>query len=86
MLDQEGDAAIGLGDLSGLGVAGLECPDRAIPMALDNGRISSRSFDRWQRQAKFIRRLLSPFKLCLGQTDLDAEQFVNLSAGTVYLY
>ncbi len=57
-----------------------ECHDRAIPMALVNGRISSRSFDRWQRQAKFIRRLLSPFKLCLGQTDLDAERLRVLGA------
>ena len=59
-----------------------EAHARGIPMVLVNGRISPRSFVGWQRQGKLIKRLLSSFRLCLGQTEGDAERLRALGAQT----
>lgn len=58
----------------------VETADRGIPMVLVNGRISDRSFARWQRFPDSIRRLLGGFALCLGQTEGDAERLRALGA------
>jgi len=53
---------------------------RAIPAVLVQGRISQKSFAGWRRARGFIRRLLSSFALCLGQTPGDAERLAALGA------
>jgi 3-deoxy-D-manno-octulosonic-acid transferase len=56
---------------------------RKIPIVLINGRISPRSYSGWQRFASLIKKLLSGFDLCLGQTEADTERLRQLGAGTV---
>lgn len=55
-----------------------ECGERNIPVAIVNGRLSERSFRRYQRVAGFIRRVLSDVQLAAMQTALDAERVVAL--------
>ncbi len=50
------------------------------PLILLNGRISDRSFQRWQKALWFIRPLLSRFSFCLGQTQEDARRLAVLGA------
>jgi 3-deoxy-D-manno-octulosonic-acid transferase len=57
-----------------------ETAARRIPMVLLNGRVSERSFRGWKRLPGLIRRLLSGFTLCLGQTEADAERLRALGA------
>lgn len=57
-----------------------ETAERGIPMALLNGRISDRSFSNWRRFPRSTARLLSGFRLCLGQTPGDAERLRRLGA------
>jgi 3-deoxy-D-manno-octulosonic-acid transferase len=59
----------------------IETAARRIPMILLNGRISERSFRRWQRVPDFIRRLLAGFVLCIGQSEEDARRLSALGAG-----
>lgn len=54
---------------------------RTIPMVLVNGRISERSYKRWQRFPGLISGLLAGFRLCLGQTEKDAARLAALGAG-----
>ncbi|MBY0431120.1 MAG: 3-deoxy-D-manno-octulosonic acid transferase, partial [Rhodospirillales bacterium] len=58
----------------------VETCQRGIPMVLLNGRISSRSFQGWQRFPGLIRKLLGSFSLCLGQSDEDVERLSRLGA------
>ena len=58
----------------------VETSARNIPLILINGRISPRSFSGWQRFGGLIKRLLSEFSLCLGQTEADAERLRHLGA------
>lgn len=60
-----------------------ETVTRNTPMILINGRISPRSFAGWQRFSSLIKRLLGGFRLCLGQTEADAERLRRLGAPTV---
>jgi 3-deoxy-D-manno-octulosonic-acid transferase len=60
-----------------------EAAARRVPIVLLNGRVSDRSFARWQRQPGFIRQLLACFVLCLGQTDEDADRLKALGAARV---
>ncbi|HUC10815.1 MAG TPA: 3-deoxy-D-manno-octulosonic acid transferase [Stellaceae bacterium] len=48
---------------------------RAIPMILINGRLSARSYRRWQRWPGLIRPVLGAFAQCLAQ---DSEQAARL--------
>lgn len=61
----------------------LETSARGVPIILLNGRISPRSFSRWQRNSKLAMQLLSAFDLCFGQTDADAERLRLLGARQV---
>ncbi|HZH51525.1 MAG TPA: 3-deoxy-D-manno-octulosonic acid transferase [Microvirga sp.] len=56
---------------------------RHIPLVLVNGRMSDRSFQRWQKLPRIIRALLERFALCLAQTPEDAERLVRLGAPQV---
>lgn len=53
---------------------------RRVPLVLVNGRMSERSFRRWQTLPGFARSLLAPFTLCLGQTEGDAARLRALGA------
>ncbi len=56
---------------------------RAIPMILVNGRLSERSFRRWQLLPSAIAALLGRFDLCLTQSNADAERYAELGAPRV---
>ncbi len=51
-----------------------------IPLILLNGRISDRSFQRWQKALWIIKPLLSLFTLTFGQTEEDARRLRVLGA------
>ena len=53
------------------------------PLILLNGRISDRSFERWQRAKWFISPLIKKFSLCFGQTNEDAKRLKELGATDV---
>jgi 3-deoxy-D-manno-octulosonic-acid transferase len=57
-----------------------ETARRSVPMILLNGRVSDRSFARWQRLPGLIGPMLAAFVLCLGQTGRDAERLRALGA------
>ena len=56
---------------------------RRLPMVLINGRMSPRSFPRWQRAHATISALLSRFDFCLAQSRIDAERFAALGSRNV---
>ena len=56
---------------------------RRLPLVLINGRMSPRSFPRWQRAAQTIAALLGRFDICLAQSQLDAERFSALGSRNV---
>ena len=58
----------------------LELERRQVPLILVNGRMSDRSFRRWQRLPSMIGALLRRFALCLAQTHEDAERLARLGA------
>lgn len=59
----------------------LSCIKRKnIPLILVNGRISNKSFKRWQQFEFVIKEILDCFTLCLGQTDEDAYRLRVLGA------
>ncbi len=51
-----------------------------IPLILINGRISNKSFKRWQQFDFISKELLSCFTLCLGQSEEDAYRLHVLGA------
>ncbi|AJY47700.1 lipid IV(A) 3-deoxy-D-manno-octulosonic acid transferase [Martelella endophytica] len=53
---------------------------RRIAQIIVNGRISDRSFDRWNHRRELARTLFSRFAYVMAQTDLDAERFSDLGA------
>ncbi|MFN3076714.1 MAG: 3-deoxy-D-manno-octulosonic acid transferase [Alphaproteobacteria bacterium] len=57
-----------------------EIARRTIPLVLINGRVSDRSFRRWQRVPGTIGTLLRGFSLCLGQSEVDRERLARLGA------
>ena len=61
----------------------LSCAERKIPMIVINGRLSERSFGRWQRVRGVIAALLGRFDLCLTQSTADAERYAELGAPRV---
>ncbi|MBI4276112.1 MAG: 3-deoxy-D-manno-octulosonic acid transferase [Rhizobiales bacterium] len=56
---------------------------RSVPMIVVNGRVSERSFRRWQRAPATIRALLERFDLCLAQSKIDADRYAALGAAHV---
>ncbi|MFL6836856.1 MAG: 3-deoxy-D-manno-octulosonic acid transferase, partial [Bradyrhizobium sp.] len=61
----------------------LSSSARRLPMVLINGRMSHRSFPRWQRFSRTIAALLGRFDVCLAQSRLDAERFSALGSRNV---
>ncbi|WP_414471862.1 3-deoxy-D-manno-octulosonic acid transferase [Microvirga sp. M2] len=57
--------------------------ERHIPLVLVNGRMSDRSFKRWQTFPAVIRGLLERFALCLAQSQDDAARLAQLGAPRV---
>src|SRR5256885_2946403 len=63
----------------------LSSAARRLPMVLINGRMSQRSFPRWQRVQGTISALLGKFDLCLAQSQIDAERFAALGSHNVVI-
>src|SRR5579871_2761588 len=61
----------------------LSSAARRLPMVLINGRMSHRSFPRWQRVSSTISALLGRFDICLAQSRVDAERFAALGSRNV---
>jgi 3-deoxy-D-manno-octulosonic-acid transferase len=61
----------------------VELERRQISLILVNGRMSARSFRRWQRLPHVIGALLERFSLCITQTMEDAERLARLGAPRV---
>jgi 3-deoxy-D-manno-octulosonic-acid transferase len=61
----------------------LEAAARRVPMMLINGRMSQRSFPRWQRASATIGALLGRFDICMAQSRIDAERFSALGSPSV---
>lgn len=57
--------------------------ERDIPLVMVNGRMSDRSYQRWQKMPRIIGGLLEHFALCLAQTADDAERLARLGAPRV---
>ena len=53
---------------------------RNIPLILINGRISNKTFKRWQQFDFICKELLECFTLCLGQSEEDAYRLRVLGA------
>ncbi|HWT00108.1 MAG TPA: 3-deoxy-D-manno-octulosonic acid transferase [Pyrinomonadaceae bacterium] len=51
-----------------------ECRRRGVPAAVVNGRLSEKSFRRYQRIRRFTKRIVNDLTLALMQTDADAER------------
>lgn len=56
------------------------CNARGIPVMLCNGRMSARSFARWQRTPQFAREILSMFRRIQPRSEEDAERLRRLDA------
>ncbi|MDI4236316.1 3-deoxy-D-manno-octulosonic acid transferase [Bradyrhizobium sp. Arg237L] len=63
----------------------LSSSARRLPMVLINGRMSQRSFPRWQRMSHTISALLDRFDICLAQSRIDAERFAALGSRNVVI-
>src|SRR5690349_15768126 len=63
----------------------LSSAARRLPMVLINGRMSQRSFPRWQRVQGTISALLGQFEVCLTQSSVDAEPFSALGSRNVVI-
>jgi 3-deoxy-D-manno-octulosonic-acid transferase len=61
----------------------LSSAARRLPMVVINGRMSQRSFPRWQRLAGTISALLGKFDVCLAQSQADADRFTALGSRNV---
>ncbi len=64
-------------------VTTAELAAAAIPHVIVNGRMSSRSFARWQRLGRAAHRVFGPLALALAQTGEDAARLKSLGAGQV---
>lgn len=56
---------------------------RAIPSMIINGRMSERSFARWQKMRSLSGSLFDQLSLCLAQTQKDANRYMTLGASPV---
>ena len=61
----------------------VELKRTGLPLAMVNGRISERSFNRWLRAPRFIGALLGNFDLCLARSEGDGERLTALGAPSV---
>ena len=56
----------------------VETKRAGLPLAMVNGRISERSFNRWRRAPRLIGALLARFDLCLARSEADGERLAAL--------
>ena len=56
---------------------------RRLSMVVINGRMSQRSFPRWQKLHGTISALLGRFDICLVQSEVDADRFSALGSRNV---
>ena len=63
----------------------VETKRAGLPLAMINGRISERSFNRWRRAPRFIGALLAHFDLCLARSEADGERLRALGAPRVMI-
>ncbi len=61
----------------------VELKRAGSPLAMINGRISERSFNRWRRAPGLIGAILSRFDLCLARSEGDGERLTALGATRV---
>lgn len=61
-----------------------EAYERRIPLGLVNGRMSERSFARWQSRASLARALLGPLDFALAQSEGDAKRLAALGAPALF--
>ena len=61
----------------------IETRASAIPMIVLNGRMSAKSFTRWQQYPSMIRQILMSFTAVLAGSNADAERFEKLGAKNV---
>ena len=61
----------------------LELAARRVPQVLINGRMSDRSFKRWQKRLALAESLFENFSHVAAQTDVDGERFQALGARPV---
>jgi 3-deoxy-D-manno-octulosonic-acid transferase len=61
----------------------MAASERRIPLVIVNGRLSERSFRRWQNTPSTIASLLQRFDLCLAQSEADAARYRQLGAPQV---
>lgn len=61
----------------------LETSKRAIPLAIVNGRMSSRSYDRWRKKPAIANPLFARFDTVLAQNRSFARKFSELGARNV---
>ncbi len=63
----------------------VETKRAGMPLAMVNGRISERSFNRWRKAPRLIGALLSHFDLCLARSEADGERLAALGAPRVLI-
>ena len=63
----------------------LASAERKIPLVLVNGRLSQRSFARWEKIPRTIGAVLKRFDLCLAQSPGDAERYAKLGGRRVIM-
>jgi 3-deoxy-D-manno-octulosonic-acid transferase len=61
----------------------VELKQAGLPLAMVNGRISERSYNRWLKAPRFIGALLKNFDLCLARSEGDGERLSTLGAPSV---
>lgn len=61
----------------------MAASERRIPLVIVNGRLSVRSFRRWQKTPRTIASLLRRFDLCLTKSQADAAHYQQLGAPQV---
>jgi 3-deoxy-D-manno-octulosonic-acid transferase len=63
----------------------IEAGKSDVPLMLLNGRMSERSYTRWEKQPAVAGLLLARFDIVLAQSQLDAERYQRLGAPRVAL-
>ena len=58
----------------------LACEAQRIDLIMINGRLSARSYERWQRIAGTARHLLSRFKLIMAQDQTTAARLIQIGS------
>jgi 3-deoxy-D-manno-octulosonic-acid transferase len=63
----------------------MAASERRVPLAIVNGKLSKRSFERWRKTPRMISALLRRFDLCLAQSEADATRYQELGSPRVIM-